>query len=166
MQWLQKGLKAPKSFVVDSAANKVRVTLTSKPNARSPSRAVLKWTLDFTGVESKHLLALAGRECVILLQRNWRALPDNKAREGWAEKTFNVKEAIVSRLGHRSHLPRKPVKEIVADYLAQMTPEERAAYFAEVQKRAEEAAKEATVRATATVEKAKETAARVEKRKK
>ena len=116
---LTKDEAAQRSTDVENGT--VRCVRTVKPDADSPVRYVVDWTLNFADVEQNELLELASRALVIDTQREWRSLPDNqRLSDAWAKRTISVRDVL------DRERTRGPVDRVKAttNLIGKMTPEE------------------------------------------
>lgn len=109
------------SKIIDTEKRVVVVDVAIKMSKNDPTPTEKTWTLDYSNVELEDLLERASRTDVITLQARYRNKPFDQTE-------FDVAADISTRpVG----TPKDPKAEVLKN-LARMTPEEKAAFLAEI----------------------------------
>lgn len=130
MRTLSKTDKTTLVRTINVDTKSVGVVHTVKPTIDSPVRYEMTWTLDFRTCSDKQMLELASRSALIDAQRKWRGETDAQRLDGerWDGITINVADAM-----GETRRTADPVSK-AANAVNKLTPEQRAAFIAELTK--------------------------------
>lgn len=94
--------------------NHVEVYLTAKPSSDSPVKYQMRWLFNFSECSREELEEIAANYLKIRQQDAWRMQGDYENPE-FAEKTFNVKQDILSKKRANAKDPVAKVKKQLAN---------------------------------------------------
>lgn len=111
MQTVPANETVSRSIEVDGDC--VNVTVTAKPEAKSPEKYVMDWTFDFGTATREDILRLATQSLVILMQRKFREAVEKKEDlEKFNGVLFDVAELISDT--RQSKSPVEKAESLVA----------------------------------------------------